>query len=85
MRVAVLCGAATAFLGSAAIAGDSPPQPRKVSDPNKILCRTEEVVGSKIPKRICLTRQQWDEMKDHARDELEKRSFRQEVKSIPGG
>lgn len=84
MRVATLCASATAFLASAAIAGDNP-QPKRIADPNKIVCRTEEVVGSKIPKRICLTRQQWDKIKDDARDALNDRSLRQGEKSIPGG
>jgi len=84
MRVAILCASASAFLASAAIAGDTP-KPTKVADPNKIVCRTEEVVGSKIPKRVCLTRQQWDKIKDDAKDALNERSLRRGEKGIPGG
>jgi hypothetical protein len=84
MRVVILWAAATAFLASAAIAGEKPQQSKKDADLNKILCRTEDVVGSKIPKRICMTRLQWDEMKTHAREELDERSLRQGQKTIPG-
>ena len=84
MRVAILCVAATAFVASTAVAGDNP-EAKKVIDPgSKIVCKAEDVVGSKIPKRICLTRQQWDQMKDNAREALEKRSLWQGEKSIPG-
>jgi hypothetical protein len=83
MRVAILCAAATALLASAAVAGDDP-QPKKVADATKIVCRTEQVVGSKIPKRICLTRQQWDQIKENSQEALEKRSLWQGEKTIPG-
>jgi hypothetical protein len=31
-------------------------------DPQKIVCKTETVVGSLIPKRICLSQENWDAM-----------------------
>jgi len=83
MRVAILWAAATAFVASAAVAGENS-EPKKVADPNKIVCRTEEVVGSKIPKRICLTRQQWDQIKQNSQEALEKRGMFRGEKSIPG-
>jgi Spy/CpxP family protein refolding chaperone len=83
MRVAILCAAATALIASAAVAADDP-QPKKVADATKIVCRTEQVVGSKIPKRICLTRQQWDQIKQNSQEALEKRSLWQGEKTIPG-
>lgn len=33
---------------------------KRVSDPNKVICRTEPVLGSRLQtSRTCLTRQQW--------------------------
>lgn len=85
MRAAILCAAAAALAGSPAIAGDNPKVKPTLDPGSKIVCKTEDVVGSKIPKRICLTRQQWDQVKDNARDALNQRSLRQGEKSMPGG
>lgn len=84
MRFAILFAAASALTASAAVAGDDA-EPKKAVDPSlKVVCKTEEVVGSKIPKRICLTRQQWDQIKDNAKDALDKRKMWRGEKSIPG-
>jgi len=84
MRIAILCVAASALVASAAVAGDNA-EPKKTVDPSlKVVCKTEEVVGSKIPKRICLTRQQWDQIKDNAKEALEKREMWRGQKTIPG-
>jgi hypothetical protein len=45
----------------AAAAPAKAPQP---ADPSqKIVCKNETTVGSLIPKRICLTQENWDEMR----------------------
>ncbi|MFI4933001.1 MAG: hypothetical protein ACHP7N_00115 [Caulobacterales bacterium] len=36
-------------------------------DPNDVICKHEEVTGSRIPKSECLTRREWDEMAANAR------------------
>jgi len=30
-------------------------------DPNKVICRREEVTGSHFERRVCMTRAQWDQ------------------------
>lgn len=29
-------------------------------DPNKVICRTEEVTGSHFERRVCMPRREWD-------------------------
>jgi hypothetical protein len=56
---------------------------RTASDPNKVICRTEEVMGSRLQTaRTCLTKQQWAQ-----RREEERRSVQhiQDNKSLNGG
>ena len=36
----------------------------------KVVCRTEEVVGSRRPKRVCMTQAQWDGITQDSRDAL---------------
>jgi hypothetical protein len=31
------------------------------ADPDKMVCRKEEITGSRFAKRVCMTRSQWDE------------------------
>ena len=81
MRLVLSC-AVLAFVSSIAVAGK--PAKNAIDPSLKIVCKTEDVVGSKIPKRICMTRQQWDEMKAVAKETLEKRGLWQGEKTIPG-
>lgn len=57
-------GLACLFLGLAACAS-SPPADGLVADetdPLKIICRNEPNTGSRLPKKVCRTRQEWDEI-----------------------
>ena len=36
----------------------------------KLVCRTEEVVGSRRPKRMCMTQAQWDEISQDTKQAL---------------
>ena len=56
----LLCGASV----SAATDDATPPPAAAQSrnDPNKIICETQEVIGSRLAtKRVCATRAQWAE------------------------
>ena len=52
--LAILMAAATAA------AAATPPAKAKVH-PDTIICKSEKVVGSKIPQRICMPSWQWEE------------------------
>lgn len=58
MRRSILLGLAFAAFPAAAQDVDN----KKVSDSNKVICRSEPVLGSRLQtSRTCLTRQQWAE------------------------
>lgn len=43
------------------------------SDPNRVICRTSEIIGSRLgTKKTCLTAMQWDQMRREQRDVIEK-------------
>ncbi|ASK88026.1 hypothetical protein [Sphingorhabdus sp. SMR4y] len=41
---------------------------------DKVLCRSEAVLGSKIPERICRTKRQWKQYEEENARQLENRS-----------
>lgn len=56
---------------------------KKVSDPNKVICRSEPVIGSRLQtSRTCLTRQQWLERDRETRRTVERI---QDLKVVNGG
>ena len=58
--------AAAATTSATAATGDSATQPP--AQPKKI-CRSMDVSGSKIPKRVCATQEEWATFNNHAREE----------------
>ncbi len=44
----------------------SQPAPRPAEDPDKVICHTDEVTGSRFKQRVCHTRREWDEMSANA-------------------
>lgn len=44
----------------------------KKSDSNKLVCKTEDSIGSRLGnKKVCLTVQEWKERADYYRDQTE--------------
>jgi hypothetical protein len=41
------------------------------NDDDKVICKTEEVTGSRFPKRLCDTKAGWDAKARAARDYLD--------------
>ena len=42
-------------------------------DPNRVICRTEEVIGSRLQsKRRCMTTQQWEALRREERATIER-------------
>jgi invasion protein IalB len=80
VRVAVIA-IAGAFLGAnaAPVAAQAPaPTPPvqmkgKDTDPNKVVCETQSVVGSRLAtRRVCMTRAQWADLRSQDRQEIDK-------------
>lgn len=47
---------------------------KKKADPNEVVCRKEEVLGSRLQtQRICMTRSEWAEANRQQRTEVERR------------
>lgn len=45
----------------------------KLSDPNRVICRTTDVIGSRLQtKKTCLTAMQWDQMEREQRATVDK-------------
>lgn len=78
--VAIAIAGAVLGAGAAPVAAqtNSPPPPPivvkgKTLDPDKVICETQEVVGSRLAtKRICMTRSQWADLRLQDRQEIEK-------------
>ncbi|HWI76236.1 MAG TPA: hypothetical protein VNS53_04040 [Sphingomicrobium sp.] len=49
------------------------PAPTAKSDVNKLVCKKEETIGSRLAaKKVCLTVQQWQERQAEDRDQMER-------------
>jgi hypothetical protein len=47
--------------------------PKKKPDPNRMICRTEPILGSRLDlKRRCMTAQQWTTLQHDTRMQIEK-------------
>lgn len=72
-----------AILMSAAPAVASGEAKKKQTDPNRIICRTEEVIGSRLQsKRRCLSATEWTQMETDQRNSVERIQVQ---KTLPGG
>jgi hypothetical protein len=63
--------------------GQSPPAKTQTKDPNKMVCRSEEQVGSNIRVRKCMTQAQWEEQEAEVRQYFEDAQSRGGINSGP--
>ncbi|MBS0295618.1 MAG: hypothetical protein JSR45_04845 [Proteobacteria bacterium] len=73
MIIAALLALALTADPSAAPAPAAAPKPAAKSDfkdPNRIICRREELVGSHRPQKICMTKHEWDVAEEQSRSTL---------------
>jgi len=84
MRYLILC-ATLAILSTAAAAADKPDPNKPVNPGDKIICKSEMFVGSMIPKRVCMTRSQWERGAEDAKDAIESQRRRYEKGWAPTG
>lgn len=81
MRIVSILGASAVLLSSTAFAG-KPDQ--KKDDSQKIVCKTDEFVGSMIPRRICKTRAEWEEGAVDAQRAMDERRMGVDPKFVAG-
>ena len=67
-----------AVVAASPLAAQTTPQAQPVQtnpkkpDVNKLICKTEETIGSRLgAKKVCLTVQEWKEQADYYRDQTE--------------
>jgi hypothetical protein len=48
------------------------PAPKAKPNRSDMICKREAVLGSRLPTRVCLTREGWDSRRAESRDELTK-------------
>ena len=68
MIVSMLAAGLLLAQGAPAAAADT----TKISDPDKVVCKNEAAAGSRLPKRVCATKAEWERRRQEARDSLEK-------------
>lgn len=69
--LAALVGVALAFPVAAQDAGTS--KKRKARDPNEQVCKTEEILGSRLAtRRVCMSRAEWAERQREDRERVER-------------
>jgi len=76
--------APTPVVGAAAPGG----APKSGKDPNKMVCRSEAITGSRFVQRVCRTNAQWDQTEQNAANykrEIEDRNGLQGKASGPFG
>jgi hypothetical protein len=71
IKIAVAAASLLALVATAAPAQEG--AKRKARDPNEMICKKEEVLGSRLQTRkVCLTRAQWAEQRVIDRHNVEK-------------
>ncbi len=53
-------------------AAATPAAPVAKSDKDRMVCKTEALAGSRVPKKVCATKGEWDARRQADRDQLEK-------------
>ena len=82
MRAMLVTLAATMLFTGPAWA-DPKDQPMK-NDGDKIVCKREQFVGSIIPKRICMTKSQWEQGAVNAKNALDEKNLRDNPIELDG-
>jgi len=65
LLAATVPGAATPDLGQPVVVTAKPAKP--AADPDKVVCRSEETVGSRMRSRKCMTQRQWEAQDEQTR------------------
>jgi hypothetical protein len=87
MRTMLAFSAVGLMISSAALAQDAaaPVPVKKKDDGSKVVCKTEQFVGSIIPRRICKTKAEWEAAAENSQHYLdEKRRLGVDQQSIRG-
>ncbi len=65
--------AIAAVMSGPVTAQTAPPPKPTAADPNQIICRTQDVLGSRLQKRrVCMTRAQWADAQSQDQQAVER-------------
>ena len=67
---AIVVALAPATMSSSAFADDVAASPK--DDDEKIVCRRERLTGSRLPKKICMTKADWKMVSDRSRESMDR-------------
>jgi len=77
---------ASAMLVFAADANAAQASTSAADDKTRMVCKREHVVGSNRPKKVCLTKAQWDELEERAERAQNRSNATQDLsRANPGG
>ena len=69
----LLSGWMTIIVASPVEAQNEPQPPKKVANPNQIVCEKSEVLGSRVAvKKVCMTRAEWADRRLQDRQEIDR-------------
>jgi hypothetical protein len=74
MRLLLTLGAVSVLISGSAWAESK--EATKKNDGDKIVCKTEQFVGSMIPRRVCLKKSEWEAAETDAKDAVSTRNQR---------
>ncbi|MDF7775091.1 hypothetical protein P1X14_07525 [Sphingomonas sp. AOB5] len=70
--ITTIISLALTSMSTPAIAQDGKPA-KDARDPNRMICRTEDVIGSRLgSRRVCLTASQWEDLRRDTRQTTER-------------
>lgn len=74
MKTAIYFSLMAVMAGTAlTVPANAASKPKKVKDPNEVVCEKQEVLGSRLAvRRVCMTRSQWEEQRRSDRDLVQK-------------
>ena len=82
-NVFLLVALALLIGGTTSASADNPDQAKKKDDSQKVVCKAEDVVGSMIPKRRCMTRADWEKRRAEEKAYLDASPFRRDQVDAP--
>ena len=75
LAAAVAMAAATPAAGAAPVAPEGAAQAAPAAKPensDKQICKTEPLVGSRVPKKVCATKAEWEARRQNDKEQLDK-------------
>ena len=80
MRILIAVTVAMLLVPASAFAGTPAPgtaAPTRITDGDKIICKSERMVGSNLSTRICHTKAEWDAAREADKRTLDRRNGEQ--------